>query len=197
LDSTLVLAAAKIPVTTSCSKPTGRFQTTPTHHWQSIWTGAMSLTPIRSARRLRSRAGAYSPRCAPRAYPVAKDDSKLQYFGADDVRFGPGLSVFVGRESADERVLLQSETPADLLHAIFLEPEDVVDAATQLAQSAAGKSFESPANAVGRLAADLRLVVNGLALNARPGRRLVFGASAGLTFSRPTTPASPSHRTPT
>jgi hypothetical protein len=111
---------------------------------------------------------------------VAKDDPQLGYFGADDVRFGPSVSAYVRKQSLDERNLLLAETPGDLLRGIFLEPDDLVDAARAFAQKAAGKTVEAPANAIGRLAGALGLAVNGLTLHARTGRRMVFGASAGL-----------------
>jgi len=110
----------------------------------------------------------------------AKDDPQLKYFGADDVRFGPAVSVLLRKQSSDERGLLLPETPSDLLHAMFLQPDNLVDAAVAFAQKAAGLGVAGPANAIGRLAAELDLAVNDMTLHARSGRRSVFGAAAGL-----------------
>lgn len=110
----------------------------------------------------------------------AKDDPQLQYFGADDVRFGPNAYVLLRKQSSDERGLLLPETPSDLLRAIFLQPDPPVISAISFAQQAAGLGVQSPANAIGRLAAECGLAVNGLTLHTQTGRRSVFGAAAGL-----------------
>jgi hypothetical protein len=110
----------------------------------------------------------------------AKDDPQLKYFGADDVRFGPGVSVLLRKQSSDESGLLLPETPIDLLRAIFLQPDTLLDSAVSFAQRAAGLGVQAPANAIGRLASELGLAVNDLTLHARSGRRSVFGAAAGL-----------------
>jgi hypothetical protein len=113
-------------------------------------------------------------------FAIAKDDPHLDYFGADDVRFGAGVNVNVRHDSSDERGLFLPATPSDLLRAIFLQPANLLDAPTAFAQRAAGLGVEAPANPLGRLAEELDLEVNELTLRARSGRRLVFGAAAGL-----------------
>lgn len=111
---------------------------------------------------------------------IAKDDPQLKYFGAQDVRFGPRVTVDLRHESSDERGLLLPETPSDQLRAIFLQPSSRLDAAVAFAQRAAGKGVEAPGNPIGHLAQELDLAVNDLTLHSRSGRRLVFGASSGL-----------------
>ena len=98
--------------------------------------------------------------------------------GFDEVAGRSGLGPL--RQEEDERGLLLPETPGDLLRAIFLQPDNLVDAAIAFAQKAAGKGVEAPANAIGRLAGELGLAVNDMTLHARSGRRSVFGAAAGL-----------------
>jgi len=113
-------------------------------------------------------------------FAVAKSDPHLDYFGADDVRTGPVVNINVRHRSSDERALFLPTTPSDLLRAIFLQPNSALDAAVAFAQRAAGLGVEAPANPIGRLAEELDLAVNGSTLRARSGRRVVFGASAGL-----------------
>jgi hypothetical protein len=113
-------------------------------------------------------------------FAVAKDDPHLDYFGADDVRTGASVNVNLRHRSSDERDLFLPTTPTDLLRAIFLQPSNLLDASVAFAQRAAGLGVEAPANPMGRLAEELDLEVNGLTLRARSGRRLVFGAAAGL-----------------
>ncbi len=111
---------------------------------------------------------------------VAKDDPQLTYFGANDVRIGPPVNVNVRHESADEHALFLPAMPSDLLRAIFLQPSNVFSASVEFAQRAAGLGLQATANPIGRMAEELDLEVNGLTLRARSGRRLVFGAVAGL-----------------
>jgi hypothetical protein len=75
---------------------------------------------------------------------------------------------------------LLGESPVDVLRAIFLQPTALLDAAVAYSQRAAGLGVQAPENPIGRLAQELDLRMNGLTLRGRPGRRLVFGASAGL-----------------
>ena len=111
---------------------------------------------------------------------VAKDDVRLDYFGTDDVRFGPSVNVNLRHGSSDERDLFLPATPSDLLRANFLQPSSLLDASVAFAQRAAGLGVTAPANPIGRLAGELNLSVNELTLHGQSGRRLVFGASAGL-----------------
>jgi hypothetical protein len=113
-------------------------------------------------------------------FAVAKEDPHLDYFGADDVRVGAPVNVNLRHPSSDERDLFLPTTPSDLLRAIFLQPSSLLDASVAFAQRAAGLGVEAPANPIGRLAGELDLAVNGLTLRARSGRRVVFGAAAGM-----------------
>jgi hypothetical protein len=113
-------------------------------------------------------------------FAVGKDDPHLDYFGADDVRVGPSVDVNLRHHASDERDLFLPTASSDLLRAIFLQPTNLFDASVAFAQRAAGLGVEAPANPIGRLAEELDLAVNGLTLHARSGRRLVFGAAAGL-----------------
>jgi hypothetical protein len=113
-------------------------------------------------------------------FAVAKEDPHLDYFGADDVRIGGSININLRHPSTDERDLFLLSTPSDLLRAIFLQPTSLLDASVAFAQRAAGLGVEAPENPIGRLAAELELDVNGMTLRAQSGRRVVFGAAAGL-----------------
>jgi hypothetical protein len=112
--------------------------------------------------------------------PVAKPDSTLSYFGADDVRFGPSVFVDIRKPAADERALFAPQMPSDELKAMILQPEPATDPVVAFAQKAAGKGIEAPGSVVERLAAALSLDVSGMTLRARVGRRVVFGCSAAI-----------------
>jgi hypothetical protein len=112
--------------------------------------------------------------------PVAKEDPQLRYFGADDVRFGTPTFVDLRHHSADERGLYLPDIAGNLIKGIFLQPDQQVDAVIAQVQKAAGKGVEAPANAIGRLADVLGLMVNDVSLRGKPGRRTVFGCSPTL-----------------
>jgi hypothetical protein len=111
---------------------------------------------------------------------VGKNDPQLKYFGAQDVRVGPSRSINLRHPSSDERGLFLPPKPSELLRASFLQPSSLFDASVAFGQRAAGLGVEAPENPIGRLAGELDLAVNGLTLRAQSGRRVVFGASAGL-----------------
>jgi hypothetical protein len=111
---------------------------------------------------------------------IGRADPQLQYFGAADVPIGATTSVIIRQESVDESNLFLGEVPSNLLQAIYLQPTTLLDAATASAQQAAGLGVQAPGNPIGRLAGELQLNVNGLAIRGRPGRRTVFGVSGGM-----------------
>ena len=111
---------------------------------------------------------------------LGRDDPTLAYFGADDVRLGPSVTVDLRKTSTDEHSLFAPDLPTHRFSAYFLQPDPPVDATVLFAQRAAGNAGERPADIATRLAGALGLLNNGLTFRTAAGRRVVFGASAGL-----------------
>ncbi|HEY5335312.1 MAG TPA: hypothetical protein VIJ71_04750, partial [Mycobacteriales bacterium] len=110
---------------------------------------------------------------------VARADAHHDYFGADDVRVGDPSAVELFKAAGDERDLVITGAPGDLLKAIYLQPDWADDPTVTAATNAAGPS--GPAGtAVARLAATLDLDFAALTVRSKPGTRLVFGVAAGL-----------------
>ncbi len=112
--------------------------------------------------------------------PLCREDPTLAYFGAQDVRRGPSISVSARKHSTDERHLLASGAAVEQLHAIYLQPDQPVDPVVAAAQKLAGKDGEATGAVAERLAAALGLELDGLTLHAHPGRRLLFGCSPAI-----------------
>jgi len=106
---------------------------------------------------------------------VGRDDAG--YFGAEDARRGPAVTVALRKDASDERGLFEAFTPGDAIHGLFLQPDQTADLAVLAAQKLAGKGQEAPDNALGRLAVALDVEVRGMALRARRGERVLFGCS--------------------
>jgi hypothetical protein len=111
---------------------------------------------------------------------LCREDPTLEYFGAQDVRRGPSISVSVRKHSIDERGLLLPGAPAEQLRAVYLQPDQPNDPVIAAAQKAAGKGVEATGAVAERLAAALDLQLDGLTMHARPGRRLLFGCSPAI-----------------
>ncbi len=92
-----------------------------------------------------------------RLTPVCAD--KPDYFGADWVRDGLTADVATRAAAESEVALFAAQAPEVTLNGIMLQPAP---------------------DMVQRLAAHLGLAANGLTLGARPGERVVFGASGAL-----------------
>lgn len=129
-------------------------------------TGALTLPTARNVRLK------LSARC--------REDAQHKYFGADDVRFGPAISVDVRKHSNDERALFAPDLPTHRFRALYLQPDPAIDATVLFAQRAAGSGGQRPSDVPSRFAAQLELQNVGLTLRARPGRRVVFGCASSL-----------------
>ena len=105
--------------------------------------------------------------------------AKPNYYAADDVRRGETTIAMLRKPADDERALLV-QGGASLIEGIFLQPVEPASAALAVAQSAAGRGGEAPADPLGNLAAALDLDRSGTTLRARQGQRLMIGASAHL-----------------
>ncbi len=112
-------------------------------------------------------------------HALGRADPHPDYFGADDVRLGATTGLQLRRNADDERGLLQTGSPADLLRAVFMQPDPADDPTLANATRAAGQDGQ-PGDSVARLASVLDLDAEGLTMRSRPGRRLVLGAAAGL-----------------
>ena len=115
-----------------------------------------------------------------RVSALCREDSTLGYFGAQDVRSGPSVSISLRADAQDERALFADDIPAHRFSAYFLQPDPPVDATVLFAQRAAGNLNQRPADIGTRLAAALGLRNNGLALRAQAGRRIFFGCASSL-----------------
>ncbi|MGH8921809.1 MAG: hypothetical protein ACRDZY_01545, partial [Acidimicrobiales bacterium] len=113
---------------------------------------------------------------------LGRPDPHHDYFGADDVRVGPPAGIDLRRAARNERALLVTGPPADFVRALYLQPDPLDDPTLAAATSAAGQAGQ-PGDSLSRVAAALDLDSNDLALRAKPGTRLVFGAAAGLRHS--------------
>jgi hypothetical protein len=111
---------------------------------------------------------------------LCREDGTLGYFGSQDVRFGPSISVTLRADAQNEQALFALDLPAHRFSAYFLQPDPPVDATVLFAQRAAGNLNQRPADIGTRLAAALGLRINGLTLRAQAGRRVVFGCAPSL-----------------
>lgn len=122
--------------------------------------------------------------------------AKPKYYAADDVRRGETTRALLRKPADDERGLLV-QGAASLIEAIFLQPVEPASPTLALAQSMAGRAGQAPADPLGGLAAALDLDRSQTTLRARPGQRLMIGASphvrhvtgpdkASLTFATAT-----------
>ncbi|MCD9033142.1 hypothetical protein LDO32_15550 [Luteimonas sp. Y-2-2-4F] len=101
---------------------------------------------------------------------------KPDYYAGEDVRRGETRTLCVRAPARDERELL-AQGGGSLIEAFFLQPAEPASAASAVAQKAAGRGALATDDPLGRLAAALDLDRSGNALRARPGRRLMLGAS--------------------
>ena len=109
---------------------------------------------------------------------LGRDDPMLGYFGADDVRFGPAVTVDARARAASETGLFAPDLPTHRFSALYLQPDPPVNATVVAAQQLAGAGSERPSDVLTLLASQLELTHDGLAFRGRPGRRTVFGCSA-------------------
>ena len=113
-------------------------------------------------------------------HPLGRNDPQSKYFGAENVRLGPPITVSLRKHSGDERNLFAPDLPTHRFSALFLQPDPVVDATVLFAQRAAGSGGQRPSDVPSRLAAQLDLRNDGLTFRARSGRRVVFGCAPSL-----------------
>lgn len=104
---------------------------------------------------------------------LCKEDAALAYFGADDVRRSPDVKITLRKNAAKETDLFTDTGVNDRFNAYFLQPPiegtDPVTTGTT--------AVPTP---VSRLATEIGLRNDGNILRSAPGRRVVFGCSAGL-----------------
>lgn len=105
--------------------------------------------------------------------------ARADYYAGEDVRRGETRMVVMRAPAGDERGLLV-QGGGSLIEAFFLQPAEPASPALVAAQKAAGHGALLGDDPLGRLAAALDLDRSGTSLRARPGRRLMTGASALL-----------------
>ncbi len=103
------------------------------------------------------------------ASALGRADPQQNYFGADDVRLGPAVTVDLRKHSADETALFAPDLPTHRFSAVYPQPEPPIDATVLFAQRASGAGGQRPSDVSTHLAAQLGLVNDGLMLRARPG----------------------------
>jgi len=130
------------------------------------WQGNASTGPLRLPK---SRTVRISVRA------LCREDTALDYFGADDVRRGPVVKLTMRKNAATETSLFAASSPDERFNAYFLQPED---GTAQQPVTVDGAS--PPPTPVSRLATELKLRNDGNTLRSPPGRRVVFACSAGL-----------------
>lgn len=108
----------------------------------------------------------------------------LAYFGSDAVRFGPWIGVTDGAlriPAGAEPPLFRPAIPQEILASVFLQPDPPAAAPTLPAVLQDVPSPVLPA----RLAAAVRLLEDDGTILSEPGRRIIFGCSAGLKHHLP------------
>jgi hypothetical protein len=106
-----------------------------------------------------------------RVSALCREDSTLGYFGAQDVRSGPAISISLRADAQDEQGLFAADLPAHRFSAYFLQPDPPVDVTVLFALRAAGNLNQRPADIGTRLASALGLRNDGLALRAHGASR--------------------------
>ncbi|KAK3312372.1 hypothetical protein B0H66DRAFT_633075 [Apodospora peruviana] len=107
---------------------------------------------------------------------LCKEDTALAYFGADDVRRSPDVKLTLRKNSAAETSLFANTSVNERFNAYFLQP---VPPPQPLQPFQTSTPPPPPSNA-SRLATEIGLRNDGNILRSAPGRRVVFGCSAGL-----------------
>jgi len=112
---------------------------------------------------------------------IARPDPNLDYFGSEQTRIGATPALLTVRApSADERSLFVPQNPAEQFQAILMQPEPAPGGNLEAQLALEGRRSEAPDDPAHRLARQLGLEVSGLSFRGKPGRRIVFGCSAGL-----------------
>lgn len=133
-------------------------------------TPAAGPVPIPESRTVRVRIGA-----------LGKEDSKNEYFGADDVRRGPVTVISLRKFSMTENALFSLDSQAHAFNAFFLQPDPPINPLSQEASKRAGNANQRPPDIISRLAAATSLRPNGpMTLRALPGRRVVMACSGAI-----------------
>jgi hypothetical protein len=115
-----------------------------------------------------------------RVYPLCKEDLSLTYFGSDDARTGPYVTIDLWKDANDERNLFVNQSSAREFQSILLQPDPPPSPNLEAVMLLAGQSEATPANLFQRLADQLSLDVSSMTLLAKPGQRVVFGCSNKL-----------------
>lgn len=105
--------------------------------------------------------------------------AKADYYAGEDVRRGQTRMTVMRAPARDERDLL-SQGGSSLIEGFFLQPAEPASPALAAAQKSAGHGALLGDDPLGRLATALDLDRSGATLRARPGQRLIIGASSVL-----------------
>jgi hypothetical protein len=112
---------------------------------------------------------------------ICRPDAMLKYFGNDQIGFSVASTILtVTAPSRDERKLFVSQSPADQIHGIYLQPDAPFTGFVRELRQAQGIAQPPALDAPQRLARDLDLENDQLNMWAKPGRRTLFGASTAI-----------------
>lgn len=113
---------------------------------------------------------------------LCRDDSLLDYFGAQRVRISPSASIQLMKYPEDETQLFLGGTVSQRFSAFYLQPDHPIDPSAIAAQKVLGNTLIRLPDIATRFAAALGLRNDGLTVRAQPGRRVVFGCSSALQY---------------
>ena len=109
--------------------------------------------------------------------PLCRPDAPLAYFGSQDVRTGPSVTIDAWKDSSDERDLFVPESAARQFQSVLLRPDPTPSANLAAFQRLLGQPEATPASLFQRLAEQLALDNSEMSLFGKPGERVVFGCS--------------------
>lgn len=114
-----------------------------------------------------------------RLTPICRPDPTLHYFGTEETRVGRSTFIYTRANSKKETDLFGSGTPdlAKEFQSIMLQPDPVSNNNQEAMLLVAGRSGETQANLMQRLANQLNLDNKEMTLLGKPGQRTIFGCA--------------------
>lgn len=114
-----------------------------------------------------------------RITPICKPDPALHYFGTEEARRGKPAFIYTRANSKKETDLFGAGMPdlAREFQSILLQPDPVTNNNQEALLRLAGKSGETHANLMQRLANQLNLDNKETTLLGKPGQRTIFGCA--------------------
>ncbi|PMD12110.1 hypothetical protein NA56DRAFT_38363 [Hyaloscypha hepaticicola] len=114
---------------------------------------------------------------------VAACNPVAEYYGAEDVMYGPSVMLELGKYSSSEAAIFVPALPAQAITSFFFQPDPPTDPNVSTAQQAAGQGGQAPSDIATRAATAFGLPNSGLTMYAPPGRRTVFGCAGAFNHT--------------